>query len=76
LVRQGRNLISIIFSPVTRQAHDKTVQALNCQCRYQILQKYITIFKLYQGAQTDTHHLGVKVFNALPSDIKTEFNNP
>jgi hypothetical protein len=22
------------------------------------------------------HYLGVKVFNALPFDIKTEFNNP
>jgi hypothetical protein len=26
--------------------------------------------------QKGVYHLGVKVFNALPSDIKTEFNNP
>jgi len=26
--------------------------------------------------QKGVHYLGVKVFNALPSDIKTEFNNP
>jgi len=26
--------------------------------------------------QKGVYYLGVKVFNALPSDIKTEFNNP
>jgi hypothetical protein len=26
--------------------------------------------------QIGVYYLGVKVFNALPSDIKTEFNNP
>ena len=26
--------------------------------------------------QKEVFYLGVKVFNALPSDIKTEFNNP
>jgi len=37
---------------------------------------YRLIWQVYDESHVLRYYLGVKVFNALPADIKTEFNNP
>jgi hypothetical protein len=45
---------------------------INTRQRVNVHQPSVNVAKYQKGV----YCLGVKVFNALPSDIKTEFNNP
>jgi len=47
------------------------IHHINTRQHANFYQPYVNVAK-YQKA---VYYLGVKVFNALPSDIKTEFNN-
>ena len=38
--------------------------------------EYRLIWQVYDESKVLNYYLGVKVFNAIPSDVKTEFNNP
>jgi len=48
------------------------VHHINTRQHANFYQPSVNVAKYQKGV----HYLGVKVFNALPSDIKTEFNNP
>jgi len=48
------------------------IHHINTRQHANFYQPAVNVAKYQKGV----HYLGVKVFNALPSDIKTEFNNP
>jgi len=48
------------------------IRHINTRQHANFYQPSVNVAKYQKGV----YYLGIKVFNALPSDIKTEFNNP